>query len=275
MPTGYTLLVKDRDGKPLIGIPVVPVNSSTGAEGTAVNTDSQGLATFTGLADATYGFRILRRKHDDSLIEIVNYVHDHSANDEGGASIWPGSHVHAHADLSGVTANQHHNQAHDINGADHTGTPLSLANGGTNKAITASDGAVLYLDADSFEVLAAGTDGDVLTTHGPGAAPTWETPGGGPGGGLTKGQTTVDFGAFPGTDLTSVDVTGQAGIGATDWISAALLVDASADHTADEHRVEEIDVSAGAIVAGTGFTIYAKTRNQPLYGEYNVQWAWG
>lgn len=37
-------------------------------------------------------------------------------------------------------------------------------------------GAILYRDSASWQVLAPGTDGDVLTTHGVGADPTWETP---------------------------------------------------------------------------------------------------
>lgn len=38
-----------------------------------------------------------------------------------------------HGDLGSVTADQHHAQAHTINGADHTTPPLTIANGGTNQ----------------------------------------------------------------------------------------------------------------------------------------------
>jgi hypothetical protein len=53
-----------------------------------------------------------------------------------------------------------------------TGT-LPLANGGTNKNLTASNGGVVYTDADSMEVLAASaTSGNVLISGGAGA-PSW------------------------------------------------------------------------------------------------------
>lgn len=58
--------------------------------------------------------------------------------------------------------------------ADVTGV-LPLANGGTNKNATASNGAVVYSDADSFELSAVGSAGQVLQSNGA-AAPTWSTP---------------------------------------------------------------------------------------------------
>ena len=95
MSTGAVIVVKNRDGRPLAGVPVVPVNASTGAEGTAVNTDAQGLATFTALADATYGFSLRNVKLDQATIFIVsterptftdftNAPHDHGDADDGG-----------------------------------------------------------------------------------------------------------------------------------------------------------------------------------------------
>ena len=49
---------------------------------------------------------------------------------------------------------------------------LSLARGGTNKNITASNGAVVWCDADSFELTTVGTSGQFLKSNGA-AAPTW------------------------------------------------------------------------------------------------------
>jgi hypothetical protein len=57
----------------------------------------------------------------------------------------------------------------DVTGA--TGL-LPLATGGTNKSITASDGSIVYSDADSLELLAPGTSGQILQTNGA-AAPTF------------------------------------------------------------------------------------------------------
>ena len=46
---------------------------------------------------------------------------------------------------------------------------LPLANGGTNKNATANNGAIAYSDADSLELLAPGTSGQILQTNGAGA----------------------------------------------------------------------------------------------------------
>lgn len=52
---------------------------------------------------------------------------------------------------------------------------LSLANGGTNKNMTAVNGGIVYTDADSQEVSAAGTVGQSLVSGGAGS-PTWFAP---------------------------------------------------------------------------------------------------
>lgn len=51
-------------------------------------------------------------------------------------------------------------------------TPYSLANGGTNKALTAVNGGIVWVDADSFEILSAGVSGQILQSNGA-AAPSW------------------------------------------------------------------------------------------------------
>lgn len=94
------------------------------------------------------------------------------------------------------------------------------------------------------------------------------------GGGANVGTGTVNFGAFPGASDASQAITGQAGIVSGSILVVGLRLAATADHSADEHRVEEMDVTAGNIVAGTGFTVYAKTRNKRLYGSWTVQWLW-
>ncbi len=93
-------------------------------------------------------------------------------------------------------------------------------------------------------------------------------------GGINSGVTTVDFGAIPGGTDTSVAVTGQAGILSGSTVIASIRPATTADHSVDEHRVEEIDICAGDISPGTGFTIYAKTRNRRLYGQWSVSWVW-
>ena len=91
---------------------------------------------------------------------------------------------------------------------------------------------------------------------------------------MATGTTTIDFGAFPGATDATVAVTGQAAIVAGSLVEAWIRPVATADHTADEHRVEEIQVVADTIVAGTGFTIFGRTRNHRLYGLWTAAWAW-
>lgn len=83
---------------------------------------------------------------------------------------------------------------------------------------SAAHGDILYRDSTGWALLAAGPDGDVLTTHGASADPTWETPPAGGGGTWAlagAGQTatgvwdqtvdgnkaTVDFTGLSGSDV--------------------------------------------------------------------------
>ena len=118
----------------------------------------------------------------------------------------------------------------------------------------------------------------------------------------TQGTTTIGFGAFPGSSNTSVAITGQGAITATSLVEAWLLPATTTDHSADEHIVDPPVITAGNIVAGTGFTIYAVARDgipvpdavsigtntgDPItkiqehgrsapmpYGVWNVAWVW-
>lgn len=90
-------------------------------------------------------------------------------------------------------------------------------------------------------------------------------------GGGASGLTQLDFGT--GAVHATVDVTGQTGILSTSRLFASIRVAASADHSADEHVVEELRVSAGAIVAGDKFTIHG-VANAPIRGLWNVVWRW-
>ena len=80
--------------------------------------------------------------------------------------------------------------------------------------------------------------------------------------GGSSGVAEVNFGSFPGASDTSVAVTGQADILSGSVLQAWLYPLATADHSADEHRIETISVSAGDIVAAAGFTIWAQNTSQ-------------
>jgi hypothetical protein len=102
--------------------------------------------------------------------------------------------------------------------------------------------------------------------------------GGGSGTVVTSGTATLDFGAFPGASETSIAITGQTGILAGSQVRAYITPAATADHSADEHRLEALEVFAGNIVAGTGFTIYLQYYKDEgdtfAYGTWNITWEW-
>lgn len=110
-----------------------------------------------------------------------------------------------------------------------------------------------------------------------------------------QGTAILDFGAFPGKSDASLAITGQAAIVSGSLVEAWMRLEASPDHTADEHMVETIKLYAGLIVAATGFTIYGVNDGQlteyplgwtPLnrageagkgariWGRWNVAWVW-
>ena len=94
-----------------------------------------------------------------------------------------------------------------------------------------------------------------------------------------SGTATLDFGAFPGATDTSVAVTGQAAIVAGSLVGAWIRPVATAEHSVDEHRVEDLLVVADTIVAGTGFTIFGRSgseygKSTRIYGTWTVAWAW-
>jgi hypothetical protein len=97
-----------------------------------------------------------------------------------------------------------------------------------------------------------------------------------------SGTATIDFGAFPGAPDATVAVTGQAAIVSGSLVGAWIRPVATADHSADEHRLETIAIVADTIVAATGFTIYARedspttpmNEGHRLYGTWSCAWAW-
>ena len=86
------------------------------------------------------------------------------------------------------------------------------------------------------------------------------------------GTTTIDFGGKS-TD-TTVTVTGQASILADSLVEAWILPASTASNTSDNHWVDDIEVFAGNVQAGTGFTIYAKCRTGFAHGVFNIGWVW-
>jgi hypothetical protein len=87
-----------------------------------------------------------------------------------------------------------------------------------------------------------------------------------------QGTATIDFGGKA-TDAT-VTVTGQTGILAGSLVEAWVFPADTASNTADNHWVDDIEVVAGNVQEGTGFTIYAKCRTGFAHGEFSIGWVW-
>ncbi len=88
------------------------------------------------------------------------------------------------------------------------------------------------------------------------------------------GRAQLNFGSAPGSGEARVAVAAP-GILATSTPVAQRLILASVDHSEDEHMVEDLDVFAGYVRAGVGFTIVGRPRNPArLYGIFNVSWSW-
>lgn len=153
----------------------------------------------------------------------------------------------------------------DINGATLVdgdsvlvlyGTVAKIDTSTDNRAYLAlPDGTTLYVDTKRLEKITTSISTEIAAA--------------GPAASGAVGTATLDFGAFPGASDTSVAVVGQAAILATSVVQAWLRPDATADHTADEHRVETLRIEVGNIVAGVGFTIYGMNTsqlNEPVVG---------
>jgi hypothetical protein len=95
---------------------------------------------------------------------------------------------------------------------------------------------------------------------------------------MPTGTATIDFGDAPVTgSQASVPVTGQTGILAASHVEAFLQGAVVADpngHSEDEHLIENLRVRCGAIVAGTGFTIYGECELGTTQGKFTVHWVW-
>lgn len=110
----------------------------------------------------------------------------------------------------------------------------------------------------------------------------WKKTGGSGAGAISRGIAIVDFGEFPGSSNTEIVITGQDSISSDSIVKAFLLAKDTDDHTAIEHAFESLDVVAGNIVAGEGFTIYVKdssvvlnTDKHPMpYGKWSIAWEW-
>jgi hypothetical protein len=100
----------------------------------------------------------------------------------------------------------------------------------------------------------------------------------------TTGTAILDFGDFAASNSTyshplteaTVTITGQGSITANSFVEAWIRAEpsGSADHSMDEHFVENIRVIAGNISAGVGFEIRGECLLGGTYGAFTVNWVW-
>lgn len=98
----------------------------------------------------------------------------------------------------------------------------------------------------------------------------------GPAGTPNKGTATLAFGAAPGTNVVTVNITGQTGITSAAQPKAWFAADTTADHNSYEHAImfpARIGLACGDVINGVGFTIYASTELR-LTGNVTCRWEW-
>lgn len=80
----------------------------------------------------------------------------------------------------------------------------------------------------------------------------------------------------PGSNVSTVTITGQTGLLVTDAIDAWIQGnDTTASHNAYEHKIagEVIKLAVQNVVAGAGFDIIGLSECR-LTGDFKVRWAW-
>jgi len=131
----------------------------------------------------------------------------------------------------------------------------------------------------SAKALATGPVGPIGATGATGpTGATGATGATGPMGTVTvSGSAIIDFGPVPGKNITSVTVTGQTNILNTSNIYIFMMSDStvsnSLGHNSEEHMFVPIKLTAGNIVEGISFTIYAETEFR-LTSTFKVRWLW-
>ena len=113
--------------------------------------------------------------------------------------------------------------------------------------------------------LGIGSSGDVLTVSG--GLPAWAAPPG--AGGLTTGQSAVDFGS--GSDTASL-VVAAGTVLAGSRIYAIMSYDPVGARDRDELEMDSFEVKVGNIVAGVSFTLFVTCLTGYGEGQYYVHW---
>jgi len=87
-----------------------------------------------------------------------------------------------------------------------------------------------------------------------------------------QGTTTVNFGSKE--TSVQVNVTGQTDILSESLCEAWLFPVNTVNNTADNHWFDDLQVTAGNVIAGTGFTITVNCKTGLAHGVFNIAWVW-
>lgn len=169
-----------------------------------------------------------------------------------------------------------------VNSSFSTSSPVGLDVGGTNKSLTATAGAVIWLDADSMEKTAAGSSGQILTSTGT-TSPAWVTLVPLANGGTNKAMT-VSNGGIVWTDSDSQEVlsagsSGQlltsGGAATPAWVTLVPLANGGTNKamTPSNGGVVWTDADSEEVVAGTataGLSLHSGSSATPAWGGADV-----
>lgn len=130
------------------------------------------------------------------------------------------------------------------------------------------NGSILYNNGTDWVQLSPGTNGQFLKTLGSGSAPSWSNL-------INSGIATINFGNAPGSNYSSIVVSGQTNIQSTSKIKLSIQSNSTSSHNEFEHQMLGLFTSfvAGNIVVGNSFEIYGLSSLR-LTGEFKINWEW-
>lgn len=91
----------------------------------------------------------------------------------------------------------------------------------------------------------------------------------------SQGRSVLSFGIFPGSNYAQIQIKNQKTISSSALVEAFVVYDPDYSYTPEEIAFlnSVIKVSAGAISAMLGFTLYA-TATESITGDIPIQWRW-
>lgn len=100
----------------------------------------------------------------------------------------------------------------------------------------------------------------------------WKAPSGGTGATITYGTAIMNFGSLPNEEVVTTVAT--TAVTATSFITLMIDPAGTADHSQDEHALEEFDTVVQNIIPGTSFDIRMTSLDRfGLTGQWSIRWS--